>query len=491
MGITPAFITAFLAVGSAMALGAALANQGNTSVVPECVQACSHLAHIFGPDAYSLGNANVTLWDAKQQETHSACWVQPSSTEDVSTILSVIIDTSCRFAVKGGGHARDPDDSVSAGGVTIDMQKMRTVEVAPDQKTAKVGSGHVLLSLYEGLEKYNLTTLGGRVADVGLGGYVLGGGFSHLSPKYGLAMDNVFEYELVLPNATVAIVNQETHPDLYFALRGGMNNFGIITHFTMRAVKQGHLLGGVRAYTADKRDAILEQAYELTTSWKNDTNMAFFYSYGYDQERDDFTLTVSQEYYLPVLSPAPFKQLNRIPFEHSTVRLDRTSRFSIESASATPPGGRNLFATVTYSPSADLDRQIQDIMAQEIQSLKKAPGFYPNLVIQPLYEAAIRSGKERGGNAAVALLTVLWKNAEDDERMNAFAQEWVERSTATTKDAGKHHPWLYVNYASKAQDPFLSYGEANLQKLRRIQKEVDPQGVFTSDGLCRGYFKLQ
>ncbi|KAF7629349.1 FAD binding domain protein [Aspergillus flavus] len=499
-GISPAFITAFLSVGPAIALGTAVVNQGNASVVPECVQACSHLSNIFGPDAYSLGNANVTLWDAKQQETHSACWVQPSSTEDVATILGVIIDTSCRFAVKGGGHARNPDDSVSAGGVTIDMQKMRSVEVSPDQKTAKVGSGHVLLSLYEGLEKYNLTTLGGRVADVGLGGYLLGGGFSHLSPKYGLAMDNVFEYEIVLPNATIAIVNQETHPDLYFALRGGMNNFGIVTHFTMRAVRQGQMLGGVRTYTADKRGAILEQVYELTTSWKNDTNMAFFYSYGYDQERDDFTLAVSQEYSLPILSPAPFEQLNQIPFEHSTVRLDRTSRFSIESASATPPGGRNLFATVTYFPSADLDKQIQDIMAREIQSLKKAPGFYPNLVIQPLYEAAIRSGKQRGGNAAgidadgpltVALLTVLWENADDDDRMNAFAQEWVKKSTATTKDAVKHHPWLYINYASTDQDPFVSYGEANLQKLRRIQRDIDPQGVFTSEGLCRGYFKLQ
>ncbi|KAE8355638.1 hypothetical protein BDV28DRAFT_162720 [Aspergillus coremiiformis] len=488
-GMKSALITAFLGITPALAFGIAVAKHGNITIDPECVKACSRLRNIFG-DIYSPGNANVTVWDAKQQETHSACWIQPSSTEDVSTILGVIIDTSCRFAIKGGGHARVPDDSVSAGGVTIDLQKMRTVAVSPDRTTVTLGSGHVLLSLYQGLEKYNLTSVAGRVADVGLGGFVLGGGFSHLSPKYGFAMDNVLEYEVVLPNATVAIVNHATHPDLYFALRGGMNNFGIVTHFTMRAIRQGQMLAGSRTYSTDNRDAIIHQAYRLTTEWKNDTSMAFYYSFGYQQVTDDFILAVSQEYSRPVLRPAPFEQLNQIPFESSTVRLGWNSQFSIDSASATPPGGRNLFATVTYHPSADLDRRVQDIMVEEIQSVKTTPGFHPNIVVQPLYEAVVRAGRERGGNAAVILLTVRWENAQDDDRMNALAQRWLERSTAAAKKAGKYHPWLYINYASKEQDPFRGYGEANLQRLRRIQSEVDPQGVFTSQGLCRGYFKL-
>ena len=114
----------------------------------------------------------------------------------MSNILHILLDASCRFAVKGGGHARDPDDSVSVGGVTIDMQKMRSIEVSADRLSVKLGSGHVLHSMYVGLESYNLTTLGGRVADVGLGGFALGGGFSALSPMYGLAMDNIFEYEV-------------------------------------------------------------------------------------------------------------------------------------------------------------------------------------------------------------------------------------------------------------------------------------------------------
>ena len=136
------------------------------------------------------------MWDAKQQQVQSACRVRPTSTEAVSVMLSIILEESCNFAVKSGGHAQHADDSVSVHGVTIDLETMRAIEISPDQKTVKLGTGHKLHSMYAGLEKHGLTTLGGRASDVGLGGYVLGGGLSHLSPVYGLAMDNVFEYEV-------------------------------------------------------------------------------------------------------------------------------------------------------------------------------------------------------------------------------------------------------------------------------------------------------
>lgn len=159
-------------------------------------QKCSRLTRNSEYIAHFPGNGNFSVWDAKQQNVRSACRVEPRSPEDVSTILGVLVDTSCDFAVKSGGHAQNPDDSVSVGGVTIDLQRMRATEVFPDRTRVKLGAGHVLHSVYTDLEKYNLTTLGGRAASVGLGGYTLGGGLSHLSPMYGMAKDNVFEYEL-------------------------------------------------------------------------------------------------------------------------------------------------------------------------------------------------------------------------------------------------------------------------------------------------------
>lgn len=136
------------------------------------------------------------VWDQKQQEVQSACRVEPYTSEDVAFIMQTVVNNSCRFAVKCGGHTRNADDSVSVGGVTIDLVRMKSVDIAPDQQSVRLGAGHVLHSLYTGLERYNLSTTGGRVADVGLGGFALGGGLSNFSPKYGLAVDNVFEYEV-------------------------------------------------------------------------------------------------------------------------------------------------------------------------------------------------------------------------------------------------------------------------------------------------------
>lgn len=125
-------------------------------------------------------------------------------------------------------------------------------------------------------------------------------------------------------------VNQDSHPDLYFALRGGMSNFGIITHFTMRAVPQGQVYGGSRTFPSQLREEVLQQAFELTTQWKNNTAMAFYSHFTYRQNEDDLDITVHQEYERPTLDPPPFRQLNRLPSTSDNLRIDWTSSFSRE-----------------------------------------------------------------------------------------------------------------------------------------------------------------
>jgi hypothetical protein len=135
-------------------------------------------------------------------------------------------------------------------------------------------------------------------------------------------------------------VNDDSNPDLYFALRGGMNNFGIVTRFTMRTFPQGEMYSGARIFSFDQRHALASEAYRLTTEWKNDTNMAFSYGFAFNQKSGQYTLSVTEAYVEPTWHPEPFNILNRLPYVSSTLRVDWMSNFSSEVSQARPPGGR-------------------------------------------------------------------------------------------------------------------------------------------------------
>lgn len=131
---------------------------------------------------------------------------------------------------------------------------------------------------------------------------------------------------------------------MYFALRGGGNNFGIVTNFRARLIRQGQLLSGSKVYNVNYTDAIVSQVYQLTTTLANDTSMCFSSRYAYNQTSDDFTVDVTQAYTQPVLTPPVFDTLNEIPYESSNVRVDWMSNFAAESVQA--PGLRSVLNVV-------------------------------------------------------------------------------------------------------------------------------------------------
>lgn len=142
-----------------------------------------------------------------------------------------------------------------------------------------------------------------------------------------------------------------------------MNNFGIVTHFTMTAVPQGPVHGGGRTFSGDQREEILEQAHQLTTTWKNDTALAFFYSFDYDPMAGEFSLTMNQEYAQETSDPVPFRQLNALPFESSTLRTDWPSSFSLDLIS--PAGGRyallTIFSNLSNSKANNYQKSVCDV----------------------------------------------------------------------------------------------------------------------------------
>lgn len=163
---------------------------------------------------------------------------------------------------------------------------------------------------------------------------------------------------------------------------------------------------------------------------------------------------------------------------------------------------RHLFATLTVLPSRSLLTRGIQIFRQEVEAIKDVQGLVPNFICYPIQRNAIVAMKQNGGNALgiehagplfIILISTAWSNERDDAAVERMTGNIIRRLQAVARDTGVGHRYIYINYASAAQvhDVFAGYGEDNAQRLRDIQRAVDPQGIFTSHGLWRGFVKLQ
>ncbi|KAF5348182.1 hypothetical protein D9758_014671 [Tetrapyrgos nigripes] len=182
---------------------------------------------------------------------NSTCSVAPTSANEVATILKIVgrEDIRAPFAVKGSGHANNVGHS-STVGVQIALSGFTDVSYDLEASTATFGPGLSFDEIYEYLEQFNVSVVGARAAGVGVG-LVLGGGYSWITNQYGLAIDNIVSLDVVLPNGTFVTVTDAAHPDLMFGLRGGLNNFGIVTSFTVKAYPLSSVWGGIVVYNVD------------------------------------------------------------------------------------------------------------------------------------------------------------------------------------------------------------------------------------------------
>jgi FAD/FMN-containing dehydrogenase len=167
---------------------------------------------------------NAGYWSTQQAEVDPYCIFKAPHAASISTAILLARLYQCPFAVKSGGHAAFPGASNINNGITISLERLNTIKIAPDRKTVAVGAGMRWGAVYSTLEPSNLTVIGGRVSSIGVGGLTLGGGISFLSNLHGWACDNVISYEIVLASGVAATASATKNPDLYWALRGGGNN---------------------------------------------------------------------------------------------------------------------------------------------------------------------------------------------------------------------------------------------------------------------------
>jgi FAD/FMN-containing dehydrogenase len=176
-----------------------------------------------------------------------AAVVQCLDPADVARGIAFAREHDLVLSVRGGGH-NVAGHAVCDGGVMLDLSVMKGLRVEPDGQVAHAGAGLTLGELDRATQAYGLATPLGVVSVTGIAGLTLGGGLGSLNGRYGLTCDNLIAAEVVTADGQLLHVSQDEHPDLFWALRGGGGNFGVVTSFVYRLHPVGPVLAGAISY---------------------------------------------------------------------------------------------------------------------------------------------------------------------------------------------------------------------------------------------------
>ena len=190
---------------------------------------------------------------------------------DVAAGVEYARGSGLRLAVRGGGHNGPGLGSVDDG-VCLDLSPMHAVRVDPDARTVRVEGGATIAGVDHASARFGLAVPLGTVSTTGVGGLTLGGGIGHLTRRWGLSIDNLLEADVVLADGRLVTASEDREPDLFWALRGGGGNFGVVTSFLFRAWPVSTVIGGPMLWRVEEapqamalyRDVIEAAPDELT-----------------------------------------------------------------------------------------------------------------------------------------------------------------------------------------------------------------------------------
>ena len=409
--------------------------------------------------------------------------VRAASTDDVARTVRFARSEGRPIAVRGGGHSV-AGFSTCDDGIVLDLSQLNDVALDAKSQRAFAGGGTRWKDFDAATQQHGLATTGGLVSSTGIGGLTLGGGFGHLVRKYGLTCDNLLSAEVVTADGTVVHASESQNPELFWALRGGGGNFGVVTRFELDLHPVGPIvLGGPIFYPGD-------QAIDVMTGWRDRL----------DNMPDELSTLVN----LTTAPPAPF-----IPEEWHNRKVA-----VIVACWAGDPADGEAFV----KPLRSLGTPISDLLGPmpylDLQQFvdpvweSGAGNFYTSAFLDRLPDEAIRTLADfHRSSADLPVLAELHVHHFGGAvaRVPAGSTAFTDRSspflfngaarTSDPTDLPHHVAWartarnamaaygsggMYVNFTSEGADGIrrASYPPEIYARLQAVKDQYDPFNVF-------------
>jgi FAD/FMN-containing dehydrogenase len=402
------------------------------------------------------------------------------SSSDVRHAVAFAREHRMLLSVRGGGH-HIAGNAVAEGGLTIDLSLMRGVHVDADQRTARVAGGALLGDVDHETQAFGLATPLGINSTTGFAGLCLGGGFGWLTRKYGMTIDNLISADVVTADGELHVVSASRDPELFWAIRGGGGNFGVVTSFELQLHPVGPLVhSGLVVYPGAQAHEVLrawrdfnESAPDELTSWavlRKAPPLPFLAPEVHGKDVVVIATLYAGDVEAGARAAAPLSKLGA-PIA-SMLGASPYEGFQQAFDPLLAPGARN------YWKSSDFDELDDDVLDLFADAAGSVPGPECEIFVAQLGGAMGRVPSDAtayAGRDARYVMNVhgRWRSPSDDQAVRTWARSIFDQVSPFATGGG------YVNFLTADEAPRVAsaYG-GNFERLRELKQRFDPHNLF-------------
>jgi hypothetical protein len=444
---------------------------GTDSVLDEAV--VEQFASRLRGELLRLGDAEYEearqLWNGVI-DRRPALIARCASVEDVACAVNFARENDLLLAVRGGGHNVAGTASAD-GGLVVDLSAMKEIEVDPERRTVRAGAGVTIGELDEETQKLGLATPMGVVSETGIAGLTLGGGMGWLRRKHGLSADNLISVQVVTADGRIVTASEEENEDLFWGIRGGGGNFGVVTSFGYRLHPISTVLGGGLSYPLSEAHEVLRFYHEFASGCPDEFSttaslgvtpegegvVSVSVCYCGALEEGERALRPLREFGSPLAD-------NIEPMAYTTLQSAPDAGF--------PPGRRHYWKS---SYLKDLSDEAIEVMAEYISEM---PSPATGVGLQQMHGAASRvdptaTAFPHRDEQYDFLILSQWADPAESERN----VEWT-RSLFEAMDPFFEEGVYVNNLGDEGEDRVMEAYGANYGRLLALKGKYDPTNLF-------------